>query len=143
MIPPQDYFDGGAIEAGICDDYSLVIESTSNPQYNGEELEIVWLKCNQGDCSTAIYELSSIDLGEAYNQFIVSGGHNVANPQVGTTSWEFVKDNDANDNRFNVYGVSQEACYMRCARLVGCKDFWGEAGPYTRPGPISRDLRLD
>ena len=135
IVPPcpTSNFEGGKLEATACDNFSIVIESSLDPDYQGEALEIVWLEYkNNTDCSAALNELSNINLGAEFDTFLVEGGFSAsANAQIGGTGWSFVKDNDANDKRLNLFGITEPACYLRYSRKEGCTDFLGEAGPIT------------
>ena len=111
---PEEIFNGGLILAGACTDNSVMINSINAPDFNGEPLEIVWIKStNADDCATALFELGPINVGAVYDEFVAAGGFGVADPQIGTSSWIFVADNDGDDLKLSIDNVSGAACYMR------------------------------
>ena len=127
---PTTFFNGGLIEAGECTDGDFMINSINAPDFNGEPLEIVWIKSTNADnCAASLGELGPYNVGAVYDAFLAAGGFGNADPQIGTSSWMFVTDNDGDDLKLTVTGLAASTCYMRCARPVGCERFWGEAGP--------------
>jgi len=127
--------DGGSITAGACDNGTFVIGNTESPSAsNGMQIEVVWIK-SEGEFS-ACQDLGQLgvesnNVGAAYDAFIAAGGfEGGADPSVpGTTSWVFVTDNDGDDLQLTVID-GNSACYLRCARIVGCSErFLGETDP--------------
>ena len=135
---PTTFFNGGLIEANEAE---CKIESINPPDFNGEPLEIVWIKSpNSQDCAGALNELGPINVGAAYDAFLAAGGIGVADAQIGNTSWMFAFDGDNDDLTFDATNIFEPTCFFRCVRPVGCERFFGEAGPVTisctpPPGP--------
>ncbi len=124
---PDSPFNGGTIQVSTD---GCFIESVNPPSYNGEDLEIVWIKSGSADnCASALLELGPINVGAAYDDFIAAGGFGTANPQIGNSSWMFAQDNDNDLLSFDGADITTPICFMRCVRVEGCERFWGEAGP--------------
>ena len=125
---PEDLFNGGTIAVGECVAGVVIIESVLDPEYEGLDLEAVWLQSSNGDdCYDAVFELVPFNVGELYNEFIDNGGFGLADPTIPGTSWMFVTDNDGDDLQLTIEALAQASCFMRCTRVVGCERFFGEA----------------
>ena len=122
----EDYFDGGMTSATACVNGNFTINNDASPDAGGLAFEIVWLKSTLGSCDAAILELGPVNVGTIYNDFIAAGGFGVADATIPGTSWMFVMDNDSDDLSLNVMGLTEAACFMRCARIIGCERFLGE-----------------
>ena len=138
----EDYFDGGMTTAGVCEDGTITISSDAAPDAGGAPFEIVWIKSTLGSCDAALLELGPVNVGMIYNDFVAAGGFGTADANIPGTSWMFVADGDADDLSLTVSGLTEPACFMRCARIVGCDRFLGEGnlvpvdctnGPSTEP----------
>lgn len=128
---PTEPFFAGSIWANEC-----TIENGSPAGYFGQPIQYVWIKssANGGDCGMSMSELLTLNVGEAYDDFLVAGGFNSgASSAIGTTSWSFVTDDDTDDLSFNISELGTATCYSRCARVVGCTSFYGEASITAQP----------
>ena len=128
--------------AGVCEDGTITISSDAAPDAGGAPFEIVWIKSTLGSCDAALLELGPVNVGMIYNDFVAAGGFGTADANIPGTSWMFVTDGDADDLSLTVSGLTEPACFMRCARIVGCDRFLGEGnlvpvdctnGPSTEP----------
>jgi len=128
---PTEAFDAGILWANGCD-----FQNVRPAEYLGQPIQYVWIKSTAegGNCEMSIPELLSLNVGEAYDDFIAAGGFNsTASPVIGTTSWSFVTDGNNDDLSFNVSEATDTTCYSRCARVVGCNSFYGEASTTIQP----------
>ena len=88
---------------------------------------MVWIKSpSVNNCNSAFSELAAFNVGQIWDDFITAGGFGVADPSIGTTSWMFTNDGNANDLSLNVH-VEGSFCYTRCVRRDGCLTFDGES----------------
>lgn len=126
----NESIDGGAITAGGCSDNSeVLVNNIAAPQANGYALETIWIQSTNDDCASAEAELSTVNIGLAFNAFLAAGGFSGASPVITGTSWTFVRDNNGDDLQLSVSGLAGTACFMRLSRIQGCEDFDGQAGP--------------
>jgi hypothetical protein len=131
----NDPIDGGLITGDDQDPSSgfVVIENDRAPANPGNGIdtpETIFIKSDQ-DTSDAFNELATVNVSQAYEEFQAAGGFGVASAQIGNTSWEFVDDGD--DDPLTLYDdeILAQACYIRCARAVGCSEFHGDSNPVT------------
>ncbi len=128
---PIEPFFPGSIWANGCN-----IQNIDLAGYFEQPLQYVWIKSstNSGNCEISMPELLSLNVGEIYDDFIAAGGFNGgASPMIGTTSWSFVTDNDSDDTSLSISEINAATCYSRCARVVGCTSFYGEASVTVQP----------
>ena len=121
-------FDGGAIEAGECNETgTFIIANTQSPFAGDLELESIWLMSPTGSCDVASGELAGVNVGQLYDVFLFAGGFGVADPSIPGTSWQFVTDLDGDDLTLIVNQMEGAACFTRCTRLQGCQRLMGES----------------
>ncbi len=128
---PTAPFDAGILWANGCN-----LQNVEPAEYLGQPIQYVWIKsaAEGGNCEMSIPELLSLNVGDAYDNFLAAGGFNSgASPVIGSTSWSFVTDGNADDLSFNVTEALVPTCYSRCARVVGCTSFYGEASTTVQP----------
>lgn len=128
---PSEPFDAGILWANGC-----TLQNVEPAEYLGQPIQYVWIKSTAegGNCEMSIPELLSLNVGDAYDNFLTAGGFNSgASPVIGSTSWSFVTDGNADDLSFNVLEALVTTCYSRCARVVGCTSFYGEASTTVQP----------
>ncbi len=128
---PSEPFDAGILWANGC-----TLQNVEPAEYLGQPIQYVWIKSTAegGNCEMSIPELLSLNVGDAYDNFVAAGGFSSgASPVIGSTSWSFVTDGNADDLSFNVTEALVPTCYSRCARVVGCTSFYGEASTTVQP----------
>jgi len=116
---------GGIIWANGC-----TLKNVRAAEYEGQTLQYVWIKSSaeEGDCVEAVKELLDLNVGDLYDDFLAVGGFDSgASPVIASTSWSFVTDDDNDDLSLTLAEVDVATCYSRCARVVGCTRFYGEA----------------
>lgn len=119
-------------EEDICNECAVpVIQSNSEPTGGEGALETVWIKRSDSnaleDCINNFSELQPFNVGQIYDDFVSNGGFGVLSPQIASTSWEFVTDNDADQLTLTLDCLEASACFVRCARREGCVPFSGES----------------
>ena len=128
---PEEPFFAGSTWPNGC-----TIENVAPAGFFGEPIEYIWIttEANNGDCGASFPELLPLNVGELYNDFLADGGFSGgASPVIGNTSWSFVTDNDADDLSLTLTELSVPTCFSRCARVVGCTSFYGEAAVTVQP----------
>ncbi len=128
---PTEAFDAGILWANGC-----TFVNVEPAEFNGQPIQYVWISSpsDGGNCEMSIPELLSLNVGDAYDSFVAAGGFNSGvSPVIGSTSWSFVTDGDTDDLSFNVTEALVPTCYSRCARVVGCNSFYGEASTTVEP----------
>lgn len=130
---PSEPFDAGIIWGNAS---NCTFQNVEPAEYQGQAIQYVWIKstADNGNCELSLPELLSLNVGDAYDDFLAAGGFNSgASPVIGSTSWSFVTDGNADDLSFNVTEANVATCYSRCARVVGCTTFYGEASTTIQP----------
>ncbi len=128
---PTEPFDAGILWADGC-----TLRNVEPAEFLGRPIEYVWIRSTAegGNCEMSIPELLSLNVGDAYDSFLAAGGFGSgASPVIGSTSWSFVTDNNTDDLSFEVLEEDVATCYSRCARVVGCTSFYGEASTTVNP----------
>ena len=128
---PDQAFNAGSVWPNEC-----TIENQVPADFMGQPLEYVWITstANNGDCGTSISELLPLAVSDLYDDFLASGGFSGgASPVIPGTSWSFVTDDDNDDLSLNIVEVLEPTCYSRCARVVGCSNFFGESAVTVQP----------
>ncbi len=128
---PSEPFDAGIIWANGC-----TLQNVEGAEYLGQPIQYIWIasSANNGNCELAMPELLPLNVGELYDDFVAAGGFNSGvSPVIGSTSWSFVTDGDADDLTLLLAEVDVATCYSRCARVVGCTNFYGEAASTVQP----------
>ena len=137
---PSSPFDAGILWANGC-----TLQSVEPAEYQDRPIQYVWIRSTAqgGNCEMSIPELLSLNVGDAYDSFVAAGGFNGgASPVIGSTSWSFVTDGNTDDLSFNVTEALVPTCYSRCARVVGCTSFYGEASTTVQPCSVILPVEL-
>jgi len=129
---PTEPFEAGIIWANRS---NCRVQNVQPAEYSGEPIQYVWIasSANSGNCETSMPELLDFNVGDLYDEFLAEGGFNGgASPVIASTSWSFVTDGDNDDLTLMLTEVDDATCYSRCARVVGCTNFYGEAASTLR-----------
>jgi len=137
---PSEPFYAGIIWANGC-----MLQNVEPAGYFGQPIQYIWISssANNGNCEMSIPELLPLNVGELYDDFVAAGGFDGgASPVIGTTSWSFVTDDDGDDLSLSLTEVEVATCYSRCARVVGCTNFYGEASTTVQPCSVILPVEL-
>jgi len=137
---PSEPFFAGIIWANGC-----TLQNVEPAGYFGQPIQYIWIKssANNGNCEMSMPELLPLNVGEIYDDFVAAGGFDGgASPVIGSTSWSFVTDEDGDDLSLTLTEEDVATCYSRCARVVGCTNFYGEASTTVQPCSILLPVEL-
>ena len=95
-------------------------------------VEIVWLRtvADGGLPTEKVAALAAVNVGQLYDNYVAGG---MTSPFVfipgSSVVWEFINDNDGNDEELALSTLDQSYHFMRCVREIGDVRFCGESIP--------------